>query len=90
MDTQSLRLIDYNLKIEGNSNGLGLPAKFAKNTFQKYLNPLLYFSNNINCVNPSKPLKLGNLIFAGDEKYFSKSGMLAGMGAGLSRRYIYG
>jgi hypothetical protein len=90
VDAQSLRLVDYKLKIEGNSNGLGLPVEFEKSTTQRYLNPLLYYSNNINGGNSSKPLELGNLIFAGDEEYFSKSGMLAGMGAGLSGRYIYG
>ena len=90
VDSRSLRLIDYKLKMEGSTNGLGLPFKIKKNTTQRFLSPLLFYSSNINGGNSSKPLKLGNIIFEGDEKLFSKGGMLTGVGAGLSGRVIYG
>ncbi|MGY8790566.1 MAG: hypothetical protein ACKVKR_09865, partial [Pseudomonadales bacterium] len=90
VDSRSLRLIDYKLKMEGSTNGLGLPFKVKKNTTQRFLSPLLFYSSNINGGNSPKPLKLGNLTFEGDEKLFSKAGMLAGVGAGLSGRLIYG
>ena len=90
VDNRSLRLIDYKLKVEGITHGLGLPFKVKKNTIQRSLSPLLFYSNNINGGNSSKPLNLGNLTFAGEEELFSKAGMLAGVGAGLSGRHIYG
>lgn len=89
VDNRSLSLIDYRLKMEGNTNGLGLPAKVKKHTTQNFLSPLLFYSNNINGGNSSKPLKLGNLTFEGEKKLFSKVGILAGVRAGLNNRYIY-
>lgn len=89
IDNRSLRLVDYKLKMEGNTQGLGLPTKVKKNTTQRFFSPLLFYSNNINGGNSSKPLKLGNLTFEGEEELFRKVGMLAGGGAGFRNRYIY-
>ena len=93
VDNRSLRLIDYKLKMEGNTNGLGLPSKVNMNTTQRYLSPLLFYSNNINGGNSSKPLNLPNLPNASAmcvKGHCSKAGMLAGVSAGLSGRHIYG
>ena len=91
VDNRSLRLIDYKLKMEGNTNGLGLPSKVNMNTTQRYLSPLLLYSNNINGGNSSKPLNLPNLPNARCVNgHCSKAGILAGVSAGFSGRSIYG
>ena len=92
IDPETARHIDVRLKSEGYASGLGLgldnPATIKSANLS--VSPLFYYSSNINGGNPSKPLKLGNLTFAGDENLYRKSGLLAGAGIGLNGRYLYG
>jgi len=89
VDLRTLELIDYKLKLEGSSNGLGLPTRVAFNTTSKSVYPILFYSENINGGNSPEPLAVGNLTFEGDEQLYRKEGVIAGFGAGLSGRYIH-
>lgn len=89
VDLRTLELIDYKLKLEGSSNGLGLPTRLAANTTSKSAYPILSYSDNINGGNSPEPLVLGNLTFEGDEELVRKEGVIAGFGAGVSGRYIH-
>lgn len=89
VDFRSIQLIDYKLKSEGRLRGLGLPGRVSPNSIAKALYPILSYSDNINGGNPSGPLVLSNLTFEGDEALYRKDGIVAGLGAGLSGRYIY-
>jgi hypothetical protein len=86
---RTAQLIDYKLKLEGSTNGLGLPSRPAASTVQKAIYPILSYSNNINGGNSPEPLVLGNLVFNGDEEFVRKEGVIAGFGAGLSGRYVH-
>ena len=90
VDNRSVRLIDYKLKMEAATDGLGLPFKVKRNLNQVHVSPLLFYSNNINGGNSSKSLKLGNLTFEGDEEFFRKAGILSGISTGYNGRQIYG
>jgi hypothetical protein len=90
VDENTIRLIDYKLKMEGHTNGLGFPFQVKKKSIQRSFNPLLYYSSNINGGNSSKPLKLGNLTFEGDEEFFRKAGIVSGISTGFGGRQIYG
>ena len=89
VDLRTLELIDYKLKLEGSSNGLGLPTRVAAYTTSKSAYPIFFYSENINGGNSPEPLALGNLTFEGDEQLYRKEGVIAGFGAGLSGRYIH-
>ena len=86
---RTVQLIDYKLKLEGSTNGLGLPSRPAANTVHKAIYPILSYSNNINGGNSPEPLVLGNLTFEGDKELVRKEGVVAGFGAGVSGRYIH-
>ena len=86
----SVELLDYRLKQEGYSRGLGLPGMVKQVTFSPYAWPVLDYSSDINGGNPDKPLKLGSLTFYGDEEYIRKKGVLIGVGFGGTGRAIYG
>jgi len=90
IDLRTLRLIDYHLKLEGVSRGLGLPIRLAANTTSKSAYQILSYSDNINGGNSSAPLVLGNLSFDGEKELYLREGIVAGLGAGLNGRYIHG
>jgi len=89
VDVRTAKLIDYKLKLEGSTRGLGFPSRVKPNSTSKSLYPILSYSDNINGGNSPEPLVLGNLTFDGDETLYRKEGVVAGFGAGLSGRYIH-
>jgi hypothetical protein len=89
VDVSTVQLIDYKLKSEGSTRGLGLPTRVKSNSVSKALYPILSYSDNINGGNSPEPLVLGNLTFEGDERFYRKDGLTAGLGVGLNGRYIY-
>ena len=90
VDLRTLELIDYKLKLEGSSNGLGLPTRVAAYTTSKSAYPILSYSDNINGGNSPEPLVLGNLSFDGEKELYRREGVVAGLGASLNGRYIHG
>ena len=90
VDLRSLQLIDYKLKLEGNTDGLGFPSRMEKNSLTNSLYPILSYSENINGGNSPEPLVLGNLSFDGEQELYRKEGVVAGLGVGLNGRYIHG
>ena len=90
VDLRTLELIDYKLKLEGSSNGLGLPTRVAAYTTSKSAYPILSYSDNINGGNSPEPLVLGNLSFDGEKALYRREGIVAGLGASLNGRYIHG
>ena len=89
IDVLTAQLIDYKLKQEGNTRGLGFPSRVKPNSMSKAFYPILSYSDNINGGNSPEPLVLGNLTFEGDEELVLKEGVLTGFGAGISGRYIH-
>ena len=89
VDFHTVQLIDYKLKLEGSTNGLGLPTQLAANTTSKSIYPIFSYTDNINGGNSPEPLVLGNLTFEGDAELVRKEGIIAGFGAGVSGRYIH-
>lgn len=89
IDVRTAQLIDYKLKLEGSTRGLGLPTRVKPHSTSKAVYPILSYSDNINGGNPPEPLVIGNLTFAGDEELFRKEGVVAGFGASVSGRYIH-
>ena len=89
VDVRTAQLIDYKLKLEGSTRGLGFPARVKPSSTSKSLYPILSYSDNINGGNSPEPLVLGNLTFDGDETLYRKEGIIAGFGAGVSGRYIH-
>lgn len=89
VDVRTAQLIDYKLKLEGSTRGLGFPSRVKPNSISKAIYPILSYSDNINGGNSPEPLVLGNLTFEGDEELFRKEGVVAGFGAGVSGRYIH-
>jgi hypothetical protein len=89
IDVRTAQLIDYKLKLEGSTRGLGFPSRVKPHSVSKALYPILSYSDNINGGNSPKPLVLGNLTFDGDETLYRKEGVVAGFGAGVSGRYIH-
>ena len=89
VDVRTAQLIDYKLKLEGSTRGLGLPTRVKLHSVLKALYPILSYSDNINGGNSPEPLVLGNLTFTGDETLYRKEGVIAGFGAGVSGRYIH-
>jgi hypothetical protein len=90
VDLRSLQLIDYKLKLEGKTDGLGFPSRMEKNSLTKSLRPILSYSDNINGGNSPEPLVLGNLSFDGEKELYRREGIVAGLGASLNGRYIHG
>jgi hypothetical protein len=90
VDLRTVQLIDYKLKLEGSSNGLGLPTRVAANMVTNFAYPILSYSDDINGGNSAEPLVLGELTFDGEEELYRKKGIVVGLGAGLKERYIYG
>jgi hypothetical protein len=45
VDLRSLQLIDYKLKLEGKTDGLGFPSRMKKNSLNKSLYPILSYSD---------------------------------------------
>ncbi|MFU8864641.1 MAG: hypothetical protein ACNA7O_12065 [Rhodobacterales bacterium] len=84
------QILDYRLKQEGYARGIGLPGIVDQASFVPFVSPIIEYSSDINGGNPNRPLVLGSLTFFGDEKFFRKTGMVAGFGLGGSGRYIYG
>jgi len=89
-DVGSAQALDYRLKQEGYDRGIGLPGIVKQKTFSPYIAPILEYSSDINGGNPNRPLVLGSLTFVGDEEFFRKKGILAGIGLGGNGRVIYG
>ena len=89
VDVRTAQLIDYKLKLEGSTPGLGFPSRVKPHSVSKSLYPILSYSDNINGGNSPEPLVLGNLTFDGDETLYRKEGVIAGFGADLSGRYIH-
>lgn len=86
----SAQSLDYRLKQEGYSRGIGLSGELNRVEFSPYISPLLEYSSDINGGNPSRPLELGSLTFFGDENFFRKKGVVAGFGVGGTGRAFYG
>ena len=89
VDVRTAQIIDYKLKLEGSTRGLGFPSLVKPHSVSKSLYPILSYSDNINGGNSPEPLVLDNLTFDGDETLYRKEGIVAGFGAGLSGRYIH-
>jgi hypothetical protein len=90
VDAKTAELIDLKLKSEGNRQGLGFPLRIKPNTLTKAIYPVLAYSENINGGSSPAPLMIGNLgPFTVEEEFFSQEGALAGLGLGVSGRYIY-
>ena len=89
VDVRTAQLIDYKLKLEGSTRGLGFPTRVKPHTTSKALYPILSYSDNINGGNSPEPLVLGNLTFEGDDTLDRKEGIVAGFGAGFGGRYIH-
>lgn len=90
IDYRLALFIDTRLKSEGYSRGIGLPNSEAAPSVstKAFVQPILFYSDNINGGNSPEPLVLGNLTFYGDEELYRKEGVVAGLGAGLSGRFI--
>lgn len=89
-DVQSAQVLDYRMKQEGYSRGIGLPGRVERTSFSPYISPLLEYSSDINGGNPDRPLRLGSLTFFGSEEFFRKEGIVVGAGIGGSGRSFYG
>lgn len=91
IDYRLALFIDGRLKFEGYSRGLGLPNSegIHPNSIKAYMQPIVYYSDNINGGNSPEPLVLGSLTFNGDEALHRKEGIIAGLAGGLTGRYIF-
>ena len=89
VDVRTAQIIDYKLKLEGSTRGLGFPSRVKPHSVSKSLYPTLSYSDNINGGNSPEPMVLGNLTFNGEEDLYRKEGIVAGVGAVLSGRYIH-
>lgn len=83
-------LVDALLKREGYAEGIGLPNRFERNSFQTFASPIVDYNTNVNGGNSDKPLVLGGRSFRGDEKNLRVSGVIAGIRAGVNGRIVYG
>jgi hypothetical protein len=90
IDVPTAARIDFNLKREGYSRGLGFPIVVEQTSVETYVSPVLDYNNNINAGNPNRPLVLGNLSFDGDPANLLKTGVVAGLSTGFNGRHIYG
>lgn len=87
---RTAQLIDYKLKMEGSTRGLGFPGSVKPNSVSKAIYPILSYSDNINGGGSPEPLVLGILppLYL-EEELFRKEGVLVGLGVGLNGRYIH-
>ena len=83
-------LLDTLLKREGYATGLGLPNQVPQSSTQTFVTPTLDYNANINGGNPNRPLVLGGLTFTGDDAFLRHEGVVAGVGAGVNGRTVYG
>jgi len=83
-------LLDTLFKREGFTAGIGLPHQVPQSSTQSFVTPVLDYNTNINGGNPNRPLVLGGLDFTGDENFLRKEGVVAGVGAGVNGRTVYG
>jgi hypothetical protein len=90
LSLRTVQVLDYRLKREGFSTGLGLKGRIKQTTFQPYLSPILKYSSNINGGNPEKPLVWGGNSFTGRPHLIKKKGVVIGAGIGTSGRSLYG
>ena len=90
VDVRTAKLIDYKLKLEGSTRGLGFPTRIKSHSTSKSLYPILSYSDNINGGNSPEPLVVGNLSFDGEKELYRREGIVAGLGASLNGRYIHG
>ena len=84
------QVLDMLLKREGYDRGLGFPEGVGRTAVQPFLAPLIDYNRNINAGNPNRPLVLGGLTFTGDKEKIRKTGVVAGIIAGISGRRIIG
>jgi hypothetical protein len=84
------KFLDALLKNEGYADGLGLPTKVDRTSFQPSLTLLFDYDRNINAGNPDRPLVLGDFQFTVNEENIRISGVVAGVLAGVSGRHIVG
>lgn len=87
---QYAQFLDFRIKQEGYENGIGLPGTVRAVSLAPYILPILEYSSDINGGNPNRPLVLGRLTFNGDEEFYRKKGLIAGVGIGSSGRIILG
>lgn len=83
-------LVDALLKREGYAEGIGLPNRFERKSFQMFASPIIDYNSNLNGGNPGKPLILGGRSFAGDPKNMRFGGVIGGIRTGANGRRIYG
>ena len=83
-------LLDTLLKRGGYAMGLGLPNQVPQSSTQTFITPTIDYNTNINGGNPNRPLVLGGLTFTGDEENLRRKGVVAGVGAGINGRSIFG
>jgi hypothetical protein len=85
IDVNTAERIDRKLKEEGNSAGLGFPSLGNSNSVSKIIYPILSYSDNVN-----GGVQPGSLFgWTPFEGTIRKEGVLAGVGLGLSGRYIH-
>lgn len=87
---ETAQIIDFRLKREGYTDGLGLPVGIERFSFQPYVTPILNYETDINGGNPSRPLQLGSLTFTGNPELVREEGVVLGAGVGANGRYITG
>lgn len=87
---QSAQMLDFRIKREGYTKGIGLPGRVNPVSFSPYVLPILEYSSDINGGNPNRPLQLGSLTFLGNEEFLRKKGVVFGAGVGGTGRAIYG
>lgn len=90
LSNRNILFLDALLKHEGYAKGLGFPTQVQKTSKQTFIFPLLEYNTDINGGNPDRTLVLGGIPFIGDPALVRKEGAVAGIGAGVNGRHIYG
>lgn len=90
LDIHTAQIIDYRLKREGYTDGLGMRGQLDTFSFQPYVTPILDYETDINGGNPNRPLQLGSLTFTGNPELVREEGVVLGAGVGANGRYITG
>ena len=81
---------DIRMRNEGYDSNLSLNAGSTKGFRKTAVSPILSWENDLNGGNPAKDLVLGEVNFSSDQDLYKKSGLVAGVRAGLQGRRIYG
>lgn len=89
ISVKNLEFINQQLNLEGFSTNLGFPKQVSVNTVNTSLNPIFFYTENLNGGNSPEPLVLGGLSLDGETELHRKEGFVAGLSAGLSGRYIH-